>query len=163
MAQEEADYSSSSSDSEDEFQKDQMSNTNVRRRTYLVTYSQADFELFPTRKSFGDMIQKYFDQGDAKAKTAYWACCLEPHKKRRHGYHYHLSLKLTDVKKWAAVKNNITEKEGIVVNFSDKHSFYIAAYKYTTKEDKFVYHSEGHPNLKDIASLRTKRCTLAYR
>ena len=148
-------------ESEDEFQEDRVVNTSIGRRTYLVTYAQADMLKFPTRQSFGEMIQRHFDSGTSKVKTEYWACCKEQHKDS--GEHYHLSLKLNGVKKWSAVKDNINKDEDIVVHFSNKPSYYIASYKYVTKEDQDVYHSPGHPNLKDVSSPTTKKCTLAYR
>ena len=145
----------------DDFQEDQMVNTNVGRRTYLVTYSQADLSKYPSRKEFGEMIKRYFDAGASKVKTEYWACCLEEHNVG--GYHYHVSLKLNGVKKWYAVKQNITSKENIVVNFSNKPNHYIAAYRYVTKEDMDVYLSDGHPNLDNVSSPTSNKGTQAYR
>ena len=147
--------------SEDEFQSDKMVNTGVGRRTYLVTYSKANLEKFPTRQSFGEMIQKHFDDGPSKVKTEYWACCRENHKDGSE--HYHVSLKLSGVKKWYMIIKNIIDKEGIVVHFSNKPSYYIASYKYVTKHDSDIVHSQNHPNLKDVSSPSTKQCTLAYR
>jgi len=109
------------SSSEDEFQSQRLVDTSVGRRTYLATYAQADLLKFPTRESFGNMIARHFNAGKAKAKTEYWACCLEKHKDG--GSHYHLSLKLTGVKKWHQVKCNITRDEGIVVHFSTNPAF----------------------------------------
>ena len=149
------------SSSEDEFQSDQMVNTGVGRRTYLITYSKANLEKFPTRQSFGEMIQKHFDDGPSKVKTEYWACCRENHKDGSE--HYHVSLKLSGVKKWYMIKKNIIDKEGVVVHFSNKPSYYIASYKYVTKHDSDIVHSQNHPNLKDVSSPSTKQCTLAYR
>lgn len=145
----------------DEFQNDTVFNTAVGRRTYLVTYSKADMQKYPTRQSFGEMIAKYFDAGPSAVKTEYWACCMEQHKDG--SAHYHVSLKLNGVKKWYGVKKCILDKEKISVNFSNKPCYYIASYKYVTKSDNDVFHSDGHPNLKDVGSPNTKNCTLAYR
>jgi len=149
------------SSSADEFQSERLVDSAVGRRTYLVTYAQADITKFPTRESFGNMIASHFNAGTSKVKTEYWACCLEKHQDG--GSHYHLSLKLNGVKKWHQVKCNINREENIVVHFSSKPSYYIAAYRYITKEDENVYHSEGHPNLENMNSPPTKNCTLAYR
>ena len=52
--------------------------------------------------------------------------------------------------------------EKISVHFSDSHSEYISAYRYVCKKDKDVYHCGEHPYLKEIASSKTSKCTIAY-
>ena len=81
----------------DDFESDSMSKANVGRRTYLVTYSQANLEWYPTRQSFGEMVKAYFDksfcEGKSKVKTDYFAVGCEKHE---YGVsHYNMSLKLT--------------------------------------------------------------------
>ena len=115
----------------------------VGRRQYLVTYSQANLELFPTRESFGRAVAEEFDEGSGKVKVDYWACCKESHSDG--GFHYHCSVKLTGSKKWIGVKNRISQKHKIQVNFSDKHDFYLSSYRYVCKSDTSVYHSDNHP------------------
>ena len=133
----------------------------VGRKQYLVTYSKANLQKFPTRESFGAAVQEEFDAGTSAAKVDYWACCLEPHKKSS-GYHYHCSIKLTGSKKWVSVKRRLTEKHGIVVHFSAKHDFYLSSYRYVCKEDTNVHHSEEHPaGLLTADSPRTKSATYA--
>ena len=146
---------------EDVFQSTSMVNPRVGRRTYLVTYSKADTNLFPTRQSFGVMLEKYFNAGSGTTKVLHWACCQEKHQDGH--LHYHAALKLSHSKKWVQVKKSILQKEKISINFSDHHSYYIAAYKYVCKSDSDVFHSEGDPNLKNISSPKTKLSTLAYR
>lgn len=145
--------------------EEEMSNAKVGRRTYLITYSNADVDKFPTRKGFGEMIQKYFDAsfnaGKSATKTVYFACAQEKHANG--APHYHVSLKLSNVKKWAEVKRSIQKNEGIVLNFSDKHGYYVAAYRYICKEDNAVYTSPGHPKHDEIASPATKKCSAVYR
>ena len=34
------------------------------RRIYLVTYSQADMEKFPTRQSFGECVENAFNSAE---------------------------------------------------------------------------------------------------
>ncbi len=139
----------------------ELQNTHVGRRQYLITYSQADMNRFPTRESFGKMLESEFNAGKSRAKVSYWACCKESHEE--HGFHYHCCIKLSDVKKWLAVKNEITKKYGIVVNFSDTHNHYIYAYRYVCKSDKEVVLSESHPDLSEVGSPRTKASTTAHR
>jgi len=134
---------------------------NQMRRTFLITYSQANRTKFPTRESFGTEVAKAFDNGSGKAKTLYWACALEPHTDR--GEHYHVSIKLSGAKRWLSVKNHLHQKHDVVVHFSDSHDNYYSAFKYISKSDKDVYQSLGHPNLQEIGSPKTKKCVSVYR
>ena len=136
----------------DEFQGTQLVNSRLPRRTYLVTYSQANLTKFPTRKEFRKCIKKHFNSGSGKVKVQHWACAKEKHKNG--GVHYHVALKLTGPKRWKSVKENISSKEGIVVNFSDNHD---------NHSKHHVHHSKHHPNLDDVASPLKKTSTQAYR
>lgn len=131
------------------------------RMVYLVTYSQADLIKFPTRQSFGQAVQEAFDAGSGKVKTVHWATCLEKHQRR--GYHYHTAIKMSGGKRWPAVKQYLNDIFGIVCNFTERHGgcLYINAYRYVTKKDNQIFHSDGHPNLRDIGSPRTKKCVAA--
>lgn len=131
------------------------------RRTYLVTCSQVNLDLFPTRESFGSLVAQCFDAGSGKVKVDHWACCLEQHKNG--GSHYHVALKLSGPKRWKSIKNRVFESHGIVINFSESHDNYYTAYKYICKSDDNVYKSENHPNLDEIGSPKTKLCVRAYR
>lgn len=144
----------------EDFQSTQLSRKKMRR-SYLVTYSQADLERFPSRESFGQAVASAFDGGSGKVKVQYWACALENHEKG--GQHYHVALKLSGPKRWFSVKSFLTDRYGVVANFSESHDNYYAAFKYISKSDKNVYLSDGHPNLKEIGSPKTKHSTRAYR
>ena len=147
------------SDNED-FQSTQLS-VKKMRRTYLVTYSQANRELFPSRESFGHAVAEAFDSGSGKVTVEYWACALENHKNG--GEHFHAAVKLSGPKRWLGVKNALNTSYKVVVNFSESHDNYYSAYKYICKTDTEVFHSAEHPNLKEIGSPRTKMSTKAYR
>ena len=67
----------------DDFQKNQIANPGNGRRTYLVACSQADLKKFPTRESFGAMLEAKFNAGPGKARVSHWACCLEEHQEGR--------------------------------------------------------------------------------
>ncbi len=43
------------------------------RRAYLITYSKADLQLFPTRKTFGFAIADAFSEGAGKVAIEYFA------------------------------------------------------------------------------------------
>lgn len=144
----------------DDFQKNRIANPRNGRRTYLVTYSQADLKKFPTRQSFGEMLGAKFNASPGKARVSHWACCLEEHLE---DFHYHVSLKLTAPKKWLMVKNTIVKEHNVTVHFLDNHDNYIAAYKYVCKIDNRVFHSVSHPDLSEIGSPKTKNSTKAYR
>lgn len=133
------------------------------KRFYLITYSQLDPNKFPTRESFGNMLHREFDRGEAKSKVKYWSVAKETHKDG--GHHYHCALLMSDVKKWVTVKRTIEQIYDIVLHFSDgtkKHdSDYVRAYKYISKEDPDIVHSDDHPNLANARSPKTKHCMAA--
>ena len=64
---------SSDMDSEDEMGRRDL------RRVYLVTYSQADVEKFPTRNSFALAVVAALSR--ASTKVIQWCCSLENHEK----------------------------------------------------------------------------------
>ena len=121
--------------SDEDFQSSSLTKRKVRR-SYLVTYSQADLEKFPTRESFGKVVVTAFDKGSGKVKVEHWACALEHHANG--GKHYHVSLKLSGPKRWIFAKNELCEKHGVVVNFSETHGNYHTAYRYICKSDNGV-------------------------
>ena len=131
------------------------------KRQYLVTYSQLDEKLFPTRQSFGDMIAKEFNRGDSIVKVLHWACSKEPHEEG--GSHYHCSIKFNGVKRWAKVRDSIQSHYNIKVNFaqSEAHDSYISAYRYVVKSDKDFVLSQNHLDLSDVKSPRTKNAISA--
>ena len=130
-------------------------NPRCGRRQYLIAYSQADEQRFPTRESFANIVVEEFNRGKSAVKASHWACCRELHQEG--GFHDHCAVKLTGNKKWILVKARLTENHNIVVDFSDKHNFYISAYRYLCRQDNNVAHSQGHPNLAKAKSPRTKK------
>ena len=56
-----------------------------------------------------------------------------------------------------------TTSYDILVNFSESHDNYYNAYKYITKSDTEVFQCDGHPDLSEVGSPRTKKLTKAYR
>jgi len=54
-----------STDADDVFQTQRLT-ANQARRTYLVTYSQADLEKVPTRERFADLVVDAFLEGGEK-------------------------------------------------------------------------------------------------
>lgn len=148
-------------ESDDDFQTQEL-NPRASRRTYLVTYSRADINRFPSRRDFGKIIKAAFNSGQGKAKVLHWACCLENHKDGVNK-HYHVAIKLSDVKRWKKVKDNVMKDHGAVLNFSENHDNYYSAYKYICKSDLNVYHSKHHPNLENVSSPKTKKSTQTLR
>ena len=144
--------------SDDEFQS--TLSDRAQRQTYLVTYSQADLEKFPTRESFAVAVVQEFVQAGANVSVLQWACSKENHQKS--GVHYHLAIKLSNKKRWKSVKENIYRKHGIVVHFSDKHHNYYSAFRYATKQDKDFEKSVAHPDLSEIGSPKTNKCVRAH-
>ena len=58
------------------------------RQVYLITYSQADLQTFPKRKSFAEAIVKSFTT--TTNSVVQWCCAKESHK--RSGVHYHMAI-----------------------------------------------------------------------
>ena len=134
------------------------SGLNNPQRTYLLTYSAIDPEIFPTRQSFGEACAEAF--GNC---VDYYAVCKEQHT--TDGEHYHASFKLTKPRRWGAPKKHLMSQYNAVVNFrepDENNCMYIGAYRYITKEDKEVFHSPGHPALDRIKTSRTLQGVQAY-
>ena len=67
------------------------------RRQYLISYSQAEEQRFPTRECFANVVVEEFNMGDYAFKVSHWACCRELHQDW--GFHYYCTVKLTGNKK----------------------------------------------------------------
>ena len=123
-----------------------------QRIVYILTYSRADINKFPTRKSFADaVLQAWMASGYA---VEHWVVSLEEHSMEQSGseainrpYHYHMALKLKRRGRWIQVRKYLEKEFGIQVNFSDHHNTYYSGYRYITKEDEEPLHSEPHPDL----------------
>lgn len=106
----------------------------VGKRQYLIIYTQANIEKFPTTVSLGEVTDEEFNAESSKIKVDYWKVCKEPHENG--SFHYHCSVKLTGAKKWINVKNqNSYSKYGIQVHFSNRHDYYLSRYQYVNKTD----------------------------
>eukprot|EP00111_Clytia_hemisphaerica_P021623 TCONS_00063605-protein len=134
---------------------------NSIRRAYLVTYSQCDLRRFPTRQSFGDVVAEAFRAVPGKVQPLYWACGKEPHPNTS-GYHYHVSVLLNGTQRWGAVKDFLTKRHDVVVNFVQNDNGYDSAYAYVTKADGDVYHSENHPHTLPVGTPGTRAAMNSY-
>ena len=74
------------SDNQDELAAQEL-NSRQTRRVYLLTYSQADESIFPTRESFAAAVENAFLT--TGAPLSHWACCREIHSNG--GIQYNLS------------------------------------------------------------------------
>ena len=65
------------------------------RFVYLITYSQADLDLVPTREEFLANVLDSFSNADPSSpvEVVQWACSKEEH--RDSGSHYHMAVKLS--------------------------------------------------------------------
>ena len=50
------------------------------RRTYLITYAQADLLEVPSCLSFSELVLDGFNSGKSTRHVQEWACCKEPHQ-----------------------------------------------------------------------------------
>ena len=144
-----------------DFQSTQMDNSWLLRRTYLITYTQADPLKVPSWEEFGKCINTHLNKGSGKVKVQHWACSLENHQNG--GNQYHVALKLTGSKRRKSVNESIISSEGIVVNSSDQHDKYYPGYWYISTEDTSVHHGKHHPNLENVSSPPTKKSRKADR
>lgn len=124
------------------------------RRVYLVTYSKADMDKYPSRRSFSDTVMSAFTKAGASVK--HWACCLELHQNNEK--HYHFIAAMDRMYRWNPIRAILRKDNNLNVNFSGKTLGYVAAYRYVTKSDKEVLHSDNHPDLELINSPVTKLC-----
>ena len=121
------------------------------KSVYLITYSEADLQLFPTRESFATAIENAFSS--SQTDLLHWVCCLENHSQV--GVHYHMAVKLNRNQRWLWVKDKLKSEFGVAVNFSANHANYYGAWRYVTKEDKHYIESPDHPDLANNAGPRT--------
>ena len=126
------------------------------RSVYLITYSQADLEKFPTRQLFAETVSELFQSGTVK--VIQWVCSMENHELTR-GVHYHLAVKLSMNKRWLLVKNAMSRNHGIQLNFSANHENYFSAWQYVTKEDQQYAQSPNHPDLTLTECPQTTQAT----
>ena len=137
----------------------------ANRKCYLITYSKADKNKFPTRQSFADATLEAFSMTKSKKAAVHWVCSEEHHKDS--GVHYHIAIKFSGNRRWLSAKRFLLERYGISVHFSDqKHYNYYSAYRYVVKEDKAALLSKallskGHPDLSLGASPKTSKPTKA--
>ena len=81
-------------------QLEELNRNNVLR-TYLITYSKTEHQIFPTTHSFGVAVVHAFG-----AKTVdYFAVSKEAHETG--GYHYHGAIKLNHGMRWYSAQDRL--------------------------------------------------------
>ena len=150
-------YNSDSELSDAEIKDIDGKSTRVCRTVYLVTYSQADKSIFPTRSDFAQAVVKSFSH--SKARIEQWCCAEEIHKSN--GIHYHLAIKLTQNQRWLTSKKYLMDNYGVSVHYSSVHHNYYSAWKYVTKSDEDYVQSDEHPRLQDAAKPKTSNASQA--
>ena len=81
-----------SSDSDDDFQKSEL-DPRQSRRVYLLTYSKANVEKFPSCQSFSYAATKAF--AVTGVEVSYCACYQEYHK--NNDIHYNMAVSMTNL------------------------------------------------------------------
>ena len=129
------------------------------KRTYLLTYSQADLARVPTTDFFAGIVLEALEQGKSTAQLIKWAACREPHADG--GKHYHLIMQLSKPRKWSPLFQYIKDKWGFNVNFQYTTQGYLRGYRYVIKEkpSECVVHSPDHP---DLTSARSPQSTKGF-
>ena len=128
------------------------------RRTFLLTYSQADLERFPSCTVFSNVVIAAIRACESKRELLEWAVSMEDHKDG--GKHYHMSVKFSGPRRWKPIWFKIYENFKISVDFAlDISAGYVAAYRYVAKKKNFeeILHSENHTKLENIKSPKTKK------
>ena len=127
------------------------------RSVYLITYSRARLDRFPTRESFSNAVLQAFIR--TPATPVRWVCAREDHADGTK--HYHMSIKLDRVQRWLAVKARIHAANDIQVHFSGRHANYYSAWQYSTKEDEQPLQSKDHPDLTNTGQPQTMNASTA--
>ena len=60
------------------------------------------------------------------------------------------------------IKEAFRNKHGFIQYFSGKYNDYSAAFKCVIKIDKKIFMSLRYPNLKEIGTMKTKKCVKAF-
>ena len=99
---------------------------NKSQRLYMITYSNINKNIFPTRESFGRACAMAFGGN----KVLYFACAEEDHK-TSNNKHYHVAIKLNPSQRWKTAKDNLLKNFGVVANFasSPNGGMYAGAYR----------------------------------
>ena len=111
------------------------------RKVYLITYSDADINIFD-RRVFANAVVESFE-AVTTAKVTQWACCMERH--RAGNEHFHMCVLLDKLQRWLKVKKYLKEHFHIIVNFSG-HDGYFTAFNYVIEEDSEFITSQNHPD-----------------
>jgi hypothetical protein len=121
------------------------------RTFYLITYSQVDEDLCPSREAFADIVSSEFSAKDTEAgrdsNVVHWACAKEPHTEG--GFHYHLSIRLRQRRRFKDIANSIQRKYSIRCDFQEGYTVYHDAFTYVTKQDTNYITSPDHPSLEN--------------
>ena len=85
--------------------KSKLLNASAVRQVYLVTYSQANLELFPTRRLFAEAVAGSFYSSNTRVSSR------ESH--RNGGFHYQLDR----CRRWLCSKKFLKEQHSISEHF----------------------------------------------
>ena len=61
---------------DDSFENFVGSTENKNRRSYLLTYAQADIQKFPNCSTFSEYIFDAFTKEESSRTAKEWACCM---------------------------------------------------------------------------------------
>ena len=77
-------------------ESDHVLNSRTVRRVYLITLSQADMEVVPSRETFSRIVLEALANAahEGNCSVLQWVCCKEAHRLTA-GIHYHMAVKLS--------------------------------------------------------------------
>ena len=130
---------------------DEISDSDVQRRAYLLTYVYVNVEKFPTRESFSSSVLRAFHGGKSKndSLVTEWCCSEEPHEVSGR-FHYHMAVHLSKPRRWIEIKQRLHQETGAVVNFSAEGLGYAWAVRYAVKCDDSPMFSNNHKDYSKI-------------
>lgn len=77
------------------------------RRSFLLTYSQADLTKYSDCKAFSELVLEAMKSVKSTRQIKEWACCQEKHSDG--GTHYRMSVNLSGTRRWQPIKNHVYE------------------------------------------------------
>lgn len=129
-----------------------------QRRVFLITYSQADLAIFPTKERFAQEVVTAFGE----QKIVEWVCCMEDHADG--GVHFHMAISFHRSERFAPVKKAFLKKFNVSLHFKLRTLGYVAAYRYVCKDKPVeeVLHSEGHSAMSNIRTPQTSKAMAKF-
>ena len=84
-------------------------------RSFLITYSKANMDRFPTRITFANTVLEAIVNATPNIIITYWSCSKKKHIDG--SPHHHFSVKSSGPNRWEPIKLYLEDTYGILVHF----------------------------------------------